>query len=75
MTAHETQLGEYRDWVQLRKYTQEILCSDEEGWVSPELDFEKVRAQERELFGIYLRRQAPDTLEKDAKVFWFYPSV
>ncbi|KIW84147.1 hypothetical protein Z517_03394 [Fonsecaea pedrosoi CBS 271.37] len=75
MTAHETQLGEYRDWVQLRKYTQEILCSDEEGWVSPELDSEKVRAQERELFGIYLRRQAPDTLGKDAKVFWFYPPV
>ena len=72
LIAHETQLAEYQDWVKLRKYTREILFSDEDGWVPPELDFDKIRAQEKELFELYLRRQAPDTSEEDAKKLWFY---
>lgn len=72
LIAHETQLAEYQDWVKLRQYTQEILFSDEEGWVPPDLDFDKIKAQERELFELYLRRQAPGTLEAEAKMLWFY---
>lgn len=72
LIAHETQLAEYQDWVKLRKYTQEILYSDEEGWVPPELNFDAIRAQEQQLLEIYLRRRAPDMSEEDAGMLWFY---
>ncbi|KIW45390.1 hypothetical protein, variant [Exophiala oligosperma] len=72
VATHDIQLAEYQDWVKLRKYTQEILCSDDDGWVSPELDFDKVQAQERELFELYLQRQAPGTSAEEARELWFY---
>lgn len=72
LATHEIQLTEYQDWVKLRKYTQEILCSDDDGWVSPELDFNKVQAQEKELFELYLQRQAPETSAEKARELWFY---
>lgn len=72
LTTHEFQLAEYQDWVTLRKYTQEILLSDDDGWVPPELDFDKVQAQEKELFELYLQRQSPDTSAEEARELWFY---
>ena len=72
LTTHEVQLAEYQDWVKLRKYTQENLISDDDGWVSPELDFNKVQAQEKELFELYLQRQAPGTSAEEARGLWFY---
>lgn len=72
LATHEVQFAEYQDWVKLRKYTQEILFSDQDGWVSPELDFDKVQAQEKELFELYLQRQGPDTSAEEAKELWFY---
>lgn len=72
LATHEVQLAEYQDWVKLREYTQKILFSDQDGWVSPELDFDKVQAQEKELFELYLRRQGPDTSAKEAEELWFY---
>lgn len=72
LTTHEFQLAEFQDWVTLRKYTQEILLSDDDGWVPPELDFDKVQAQEKELFELYLQRQSPDTSAEEARELWFY---
>lgn len=72
LIAHETQLAEHQDQVKLLKYTQEILFSDQDGWIPPELDFDKLRAQEKEVFEVYLRRKSPDRSEGDAKKLWLY---
>ncbi|EQL31398.1 hypothetical protein BDDG_12200 [Blastomyces dermatitidis ATCC 18188] len=49
------QLSQYKDWHKVKEYTQELLHSDDAGWVPPQLDFEKVQARHNELFQLLFR--------------------
>jgi len=57
--------------LKLREYTQELLCSDPEGWVPPQLDFDDVRAKYNKLFKFYLEKEAPVLSEEEAIRLWF----
>ena len=72
LTVHEKQLTKYQNWLKLRKCTQDILCSDDDGWVPPQVNFEKIQAKEKELFELYLHGQPPGTSEEEARKLWFY---
>ncbi|RDH30425.1 hypothetical protein BDQ94DRAFT_181707 [Aspergillus welwitschiae] len=72
LSKHGLELARYNDWLTLKGYTQELLHSDDEGWVSPQLDFEKVQARHAELFELYIERETEDITEEEAKRLWFY---
>ncbi|RMZ85019.1 hypothetical protein DV738_g273, partial [Chaetothyriales sp. CBS 135597] len=67
LSLHQEQLGEYEDWRSLRQYTFDLLSTDEEGWVPPQLTFEAIRAYERKLFQLYMDSQEPGVTEERAK--------
>lgn len=69
---HMVELARYEDWRKLQSYTQESLQSDEDGRVSPELDFDKVKARHDELFQVYMARATEEVSEEEARRLWFY---
>ncbi|KAI9835514.1 MAG: hypothetical protein M1819_001965 [Sarea resinae] len=69
---HEDEVGRYRDWHKLRACTQELLGSDDEGWVSPQLDFEAVQVTLRQLFDVYLEKYSAEMSDEAARRLWFY---
>lgn len=51
----------------MQELAQKCLDTDAEGWISPELDFEEKRAQNRGLFAMYIEQVADD-----AKKVWSF---
>lgn len=72
LLRHRLELSRYRDWQKLKAYTQELLHSDDDGWVPPHLDFNKVQARHTELFQLYIRKESEEVPEEEAKELWFY---
>ncbi|KAK5093858.1 hypothetical protein LTS08_008817 [Lithohypha guttulata] len=72
LSTHHEQLTEYDDWRSLRQYTFDVLSTDEEGWVPPQLTFEAIRAHERKLFQLYMNSQESGITEEKAKSLWFF---
>ncbi|RDW68809.1 phosphotransferase family protein [Aspergillus mulundensis] len=60
LSRHRVELSRYRDWHKLKEYTQELLHSDDDGWVPPHLDFDKVQARHAELFKLYMRKESEE---------------
>ncbi|GAB1211029.1 hypothetical protein ATERTT37_000141 [Aspergillus terreus] len=69
---HMEELARYEDWRKVQFYTQELLQSDEDGWVSPELGFDKVKARHDELFQVYMARATEEVSEEEVRRLWFY---
>ncbi|PWY75867.1 hypothetical protein BO83DRAFT_397986 [Aspergillus eucalypticola CBS 122712] len=44
----------------------------DEGWISPQLDFEKVQARHAELFQLYIEKETEEISEEEARRLWFY---
>ena len=72
LSKHQDEVARYKDWQTLKGYTQELLHTDDDGWISPQLDFDKVRARHDELFQLYMQRETEDLSESEAKRLWFY---
>ncbi|KAE8151005.1 kinase-like domain-containing protein [Aspergillus avenaceus] len=72
ISNHRLELSQYKDWHKLKAYTQELLHSDDDGWVPPQLDFDKVRARHDELFQLFVERESEDMSEEEARKLWFY---
>ncbi|KAJ9299928.1 hypothetical protein DTO271G3_2812 [Paecilomyces variotii] len=72
LEKHVRELERYTDWCTLWGYTRQILCTDKDGWVSPRLDFEKVKERHDELFQLYMLREMEEMSEDEARGLWFY---
>ncbi|OJZ85323.1 hypothetical protein ASPFODRAFT_659595 [Aspergillus luchuensis CBS 106.47] len=72
LSKHKMELSRYKDWQKLKGYTQELLQTDDEGWISPQLDFEKVQTRHAELFQLYIEKETEDISEEEARRLWFY---
>lgn len=62
----------YKDWHKLWEYTRDLSHSDKDGWVPPQLDFDKVKARHDKLFQLYIQKETAETSEDEAKSLWFY---
>lgn len=72
LSKHKFELARHKDWHKLNSYTQELLHSDDDGWVPPQLDFEKVKARHDELFQLYIQKETEELPEEEARKLWFY---
>ncbi|KAI2887441.1 hypothetical protein CBS11852_7504 [Aspergillus niger] len=67
--THERQFVEYQAWHEVQHLAQECLDTDTEGWISPELDIEEKRRQNRELLAMFIERMA-DEKSPEARRMW-----
>lgn len=72
ISRHKQESSRYRDWQELREYTQQLLQSDDDGWVPPQLDFDEVKARHEELLEHYLKSEATEMSREEAMKLWFY---
>lgn len=73
--GHEGQFAEYQEWYRVQDLAQRCLDTDAEGWISPQLDFEEKRAQNRELLSMYIEQVADEKGPDEAKKTWPFVDV
>ncbi|KAE8359194.1 hypothetical protein BDV27DRAFT_149801 [Aspergillus caelatus] len=71
-SVHKLEVSQYMDWHGLKLYTQELLHSDDDGWVPPQLDFDKVQERHAELCQLYLQGLTSELSEEEAETNWVY---
>ncbi|GLB12524.1 hypothetical protein AtubIFM57258_010206 [Aspergillus tubingensis] len=71
--THEQQFTEYQAWHDVQRLVQECLDTDAEGWISPELDIEEKRRQNRELLTMFIERMAGEKSPEEARRMWPFP--
>lgn len=69
---HEKQFEEYRDWLKMRKYTLELLGSNDGGWVPPAVDFEEAQKKHRQLYEGFVKSRMKYMSEAEASKLWFF---
>ncbi|GKZ27390.1 hypothetical protein AbraCBS73388_004497 [Aspergillus brasiliensis] len=71
--THERQFAEYQVWHDVQRLAQECLDTDAEGWISPELDIEEKRRQNRELLAMFIERMEGEKSSEEARKMWPFP--
>ncbi|OKL59253.1 hypothetical protein UA08_05514 [Talaromyces atroroseus] len=61
----------YEEWHQMRKFTKEMLDTDDEGWIAPERDLEETKSRNKMLLEHYVTqaRRLPEEVEN----MWPFP--
>ncbi|BCS09290.1 phosphotransferase enzyme family protein [Aspergillus luchuensis IFO 4308] len=72
--THEQQFADYQAWHEVQHLAQECLDTDAEGWISPELDIEEKRRQNRELLAMFIERMAGEKSPEEARQMWPFPN-
>ncbi|ETI22030.1 hypothetical protein G647_06100 [Cladophialophora carrionii CBS 160.54] len=55
---HEKQFEDYKEWHLAREFAKEYLDTDADGWIPPEIDFNRKQEQNKALFALYVERVA-----------------
>ncbi|KGO74549.1 Aminoglycoside phosphotransferase [Penicillium italicum] len=70
---HERQFVDYGDWHKVQALAQKCLDTDAEGWISPQLDFEKKRHLNKQLQDMYIQHSSGEKTPEEAKAIWPFP--
>jgi hypothetical protein len=70
---HESQFEEYENWHKIQQLARDCLETDAEGWISTELDFDKKREQNKELFEMFVKQMAGEKSVEEVKAMWPFP--
>ncbi|KAL4945557.1 hypothetical protein BDV06DRAFT_184514 [Aspergillus oleicola] len=73
ITAHAAQFAKYQEWSEVQQLAQETLDTDAEGWISPHLNFELKRKQNKDLLSMYVKSVAGQKSEEEARLMWPFP--
>ena len=73
LSIHEEEFDEYRKWHDVQVLVQRALETDAEGWISPEVDWDKTRTQNRTLLDLFVKKMALDKAPEEAKRMWPFP--
>ncbi|KAL3433347.1 hypothetical protein BDV09DRAFT_186722 [Aspergillus tetrazonus] len=73
ISVHERQFAKYQKWSEVQQLALESLDTDAEGWVAPQLDFDRKRSQNKELLAIYMTRMAGEMSPEEARRIWPFP--
>ncbi|OJJ51377.1 hypothetical protein ASPZODRAFT_127446 [Penicilliopsis zonata CBS 506.65] len=72
IARHKQEFEIYQEWHQMRKFSKEMLDTDDEGWVPPERDLDETKCRNKMLFEYYvskMRLRTPD----EVKNMWPFP--
>ncbi|EXJ59001.1 hypothetical protein A1O7_06432 [Cladophialophora yegresii CBS 114405] len=72
---HEQQFEEYQEWRRARDFAEEYLGTDADGWIPPEIDFNKKQEQNKALFALYAEQMAGQMSQEEISMIWPFPST
>jgi hypothetical protein len=72
---HRQEFSDYVEWQDLRQVLIGTLCTDVEGWVSPDLDFEEIKARNREIFEMYVEKYSGLKTREECLRLWPYSEI
>ncbi|KDB21349.1 hypothetical protein H109_06715 [Trichophyton interdigitale MR816] len=66
----ELGFANYEDWYKANEIARKCLDTDEEGWITPELDIEEKRRQNQELFEMFVKQMSAEKTPEEARRMW-----
>jgi hypothetical protein len=72
IAAHKRDFAAYEERNDLRRLALEVLGTDDEGWIAPQVDFERVREMNKELVEMLIA-QWEGVTEEEVKRMWPFP--
>ncbi|KAH1981873.1 hypothetical protein KXW88_005261 [Aspergillus fumigatus] len=72
VAEHVHQMAEYEGWLKLREHTQQLLRSNDGGWVPSGVDFEEIQTRHDKLYRRFVKTKMEHMSEEDAKRQWFF---
>ncbi|QKX56805.1 uncharacterized protein TRUGW13939_03912 [Talaromyces rugulosus] len=71
IAQHKQEFAIYEEWHDMRKFAKEMLDTDDEGWVSPERELDKLKSRNKMLFEYYVTKTQKSFDE--VKSMWPFP--
>lgn len=71
IARHKQEFKTYQEWHEMRKFVKEMLDTDDEGWVSPELELDELKSRNKRLFEYYVTKTEKSFDE--VKGMWSFP--
>lgn len=74
IAQHQKQFDEYKDWIEMRQRTQEMLGCNDGGWVPPGVDFEEAKRKHSKLYEDFVRCKMKynNMPESEARKLWLF---
>lgn len=66
----EEEFQEYRDWHDVQEFARSYLDTDEDGWISPELDIREIQQRNRSALDKYIKEMSKRMSPDDARKMW-----
>ncbi|KAH8424774.1 uncharacterized protein LDX57_002517 [Aspergillus melleus] len=71
--SHGEQFERSPEWSEVHQLAMEALDTDAEGWISPHVDFELKKRQNRELREMYIERMVGEKSQEEVRRMWPFP--
>ncbi|KAM5439426.1 hypothetical protein MferCBS31731_004522 [Microsporum ferrugineum] len=70
IAEHDTQFRDYEDWHKAHEIARKCLDTDEDGWISPEMDIVEKRQQNQELINMFTEHMASEKSREESRRMW-----
>ncbi|KAF3484010.1 uncharacterized protein GIQ15_03334 [Arthroderma uncinatum] len=70
IVEHDIQFEDYEDWHKAHEIARKCLDTDEDGWISPEMDIVKKRRQNQELLDMFIEQMASEKSLEESRRMW-----
>ncbi|KAM5485306.1 hypothetical protein MaudMau93_005459 [Microsporum audouinii] len=70
IAEHDTQFRDYEDWYKAHEIARKCLDTDEDGWISPEMDIVEKRRQNQELLDMFVEQMASEKPREESRRMW-----
>ncbi|KAL9116756.1 MAG: hypothetical protein Q9187_006715 [Circinaria calcarea] len=74
ITSYERQLSEYTQWHEIQEFAKKYLDTDDEGWVSPEVDWAEKQSQNMALLELMAARLETQKSADEVRRIWPFPT-
>ncbi|KAL8868871.1 MAG: hypothetical protein Q9174_004698 [Haloplaca sp. 1 TL-2023] len=73
MEAFRQRCKEYLDWIEVQEVAKKSLDTDDDGWISPEFDFDAKCQQNKEFLRLLDEQSSTEEGARITKRFWPFP--
>ena len=63
----------YKEWYEVQDFAKKYLGTDDDGWVSPQLDFDVKCQRNKDLLGLLIERGSTDEEASKTRRMWPFP--
>ena len=73
ISTHAQELADHNEWYEVQDLVRKALQTDDDGWISPEVDWDAKKARNKALFEMFVEMKASTMSREKALGLWPFP--